>query len=262
MGSLPGQAFGDPALIPKILHYCWFGGGNPPEPFERCLASWRRYLPDFEIRRWDEQNSPLHHPFAAAQTARGAWAFLSDFVRFHALAEWGGLYADTDMEILTRPEDWFSLQAFAGFQCDQKRISKNAAAAGLLGGQPQHPFFRDVLADFTRDPRRVLITTRVTAWLRQHGLNRCRQGWQGRTSVEIGGVTVYRMPVMYPDKQPDGSFAAGPETKAIHHGTGNWGAIDKPDADPWAYRIRDMRPDRWVLRPLENLFRRWRRNLR
>lgn len=245
-------------MIPKILHYCWFGGGQPPDPFQICLESWRRWFPDFEIRRWDEGNSPLGHPFAVAQQADRAWAFLSDFVRFHALTNYGGIYADTDMELLARPEEWLRLPAFTGFQCDQKWISKNAAAAGLMGGDPGHPFFREVLADFDRDPRRVLVTTRVTAWLRRHGLGRCRRTWEGARSVEIGGVTVYRMAVIYPEKKPDGSHDRDAHPWAIHHGTGNWGAVDKPAPDPWWYRTQDFRPDRWLLRPIEAVLRRWR----
>ena len=86
--------------IPKIIHSVWVGG-KPLSPLaEQCLASWREHLPEYELRLWNEDNSPLEHHYAQAMYQKGKWAFVSDYIRFWALHEYGGIYLDTDMEVL------------------------------------------------------------------------------------------------------------------------------------------------------------------
>lgn len=86
--------------IPKIIHYIWVGG-KPLSPLaERCLASWKTYLPDYELRLWNELNSPMQHPYVIEMYAQKKWAFVSDYIRFWALQNEGGIYLDTDMEVL------------------------------------------------------------------------------------------------------------------------------------------------------------------
>ncbi len=88
-----------PSPIPKIIHYIWVGG-KPLSPLaERCLASWKTYLPDYELRLWNELNSPMNHQYVKEMYAQKQWAFVSDYIRFWALKNEGGLYLDTDMEV-------------------------------------------------------------------------------------------------------------------------------------------------------------------
>jgi mannosyltransferase OCH1-like enzyme len=90
----------DITSIPKIIHYIWVGG-KPLTPLaERCLASWKTYLPDYEIRLWNELNSPMDHPYVQEMYAQKKWAFVSDYIRFWALKNEGGVYLDTDMELI------------------------------------------------------------------------------------------------------------------------------------------------------------------
>lgn len=86
--------------IPKIIHYIWVGG-KPLSPMaELCLASWKKNLPDYELRLWNELNSPMNHPYVQEMYAQKKWAFVSDYIRFWALKNEGGVYLDTDMEVL------------------------------------------------------------------------------------------------------------------------------------------------------------------
>jgi mannosyltransferase OCH1-like enzyme len=90
----------DSTPIPKIIHYIWVGG-KPLSPLaERCLASWKTFLPDYEIRLWNELNSPMDHPYVQEMYSQKKWAFVSDYIRFWALKNEGGIYLDTDMELL------------------------------------------------------------------------------------------------------------------------------------------------------------------
>ena len=87
--------------IPKILHFCWFGKGKYPELVEKCIATWKSLFPDFEFICWDEDNSPFDkYPFAKEALEKKKWAFVSDVARLHALYYEGGIYLDTDIEML------------------------------------------------------------------------------------------------------------------------------------------------------------------
>lgn len=106
------------AMIPKKIHYCWFGRGEMPSLAQKCLDSWRRHMPEYELIRWDEDNFDLDsYPFAKQAYDAKKYAFVADVCRLHALFQEGGIYMDTDVEII-KPLDNLFLQhtAFAGFE--------------------------------------------------------------------------------------------------------------------------------------------------
>jgi hypothetical protein len=122
-------------MIPKKIHYCWFGGKKLPELAKKCIASWEKFCPDYEIIRWDESNFDLDQtPYTRWCYDNGKWAFLSDYVRLAVVAEQGGLYFDTDVELVKSPEELLQLEAFYGFEND---ISVNTGQG--FGAQAQHP---------------------------------------------------------------------------------------------------------------------------
>ena len=87
--------------IPKVIHYCWFGGAPLPRLAEKCLKSWKKYCPDYEIRLWNEENFDLNENRYVREAASvGKWAFVSDYVRLKVILEHGGIYLDTDVELL------------------------------------------------------------------------------------------------------------------------------------------------------------------
>lgn len=148
--------------IPKIIHYCWFGRKPKPELAEKCIKSWRKFCPDFEILEWNEENFDVS---AAPQYVRQAyesrrWAFVSDFVRLKALTEMGGIYMDTDVEVVKPLDPYLKHQAFAGFE----RI--NGVQTGLLACEKGFPLFLDFLkhydtASFLKEDGSPDITTNV-----------------------------------------------------------------------------------------------------
>ena len=89
-------------MIPKIIHYCWFGRNEKPELIQNCIESWKKHLPGFEIMEWNEDNFDVNR-FQFTRTAyeKKKWAFVSDVARLTALLEYGGFYMDTDVEVLT-----------------------------------------------------------------------------------------------------------------------------------------------------------------
>ena len=88
-------------MIPKIIHYCWFGGKELPIEVKKCIASWRKMCPDYEIIRWDESNFDVgQHPFVREAYKAKVWAFVSDYARLKVVYDNGGIYLDTDVETL------------------------------------------------------------------------------------------------------------------------------------------------------------------
>ena len=88
-------------MIPKVIHYCWFGGNKKSRLIQKCIKSWKKYCPDFEIREWNEQNFDVHsHPYVAQAYEAKKRAFVSDYARHWILYEHGGVYLDTDVELI------------------------------------------------------------------------------------------------------------------------------------------------------------------
>ncbi len=104
-------------MIPKIIHYCWFGRGEKPRLAKKCIASWKRLLPDYRITEWNEDNFDIHkYPYAEYCLNNKKYAFLSDFVRLVVVYEHGGIYFDTDVELIKRPDSLLVSGAFFGFE--------------------------------------------------------------------------------------------------------------------------------------------------
>lgn len=117
-------------MIPKIIHYCWFGRGEKPELARRCIASWRKFCPDFEIREWNEDNCDyLALPFMAEAYAAKKCAFVSDVMRLLVLEQYGGVYFDTDVEVVRDISPLLNDEGFIGFENDQFVNSGQVMAA-------------------------------------------------------------------------------------------------------------------------------------
>lgn len=123
----------DSSMIPKIIHYCWFGKGPMPELALRCIDSWHRYMPDWEYMLWDEDVFDVSS-YAYTLEAYDArmFAFVSDVVRLIALKEYGGVYLDVDFEVYKPFDDLLQNTAFAGFEGSKH----NPVMMGVLGSEP------------------------------------------------------------------------------------------------------------------------------
>ncbi|HGQ4557108.1 TPA: glycosyltransferase family 32 protein [Streptococcus pneumoniae] len=105
-------------MIPKKIHYIWFGGSEKPDVVLKCINSWKKYMPDYEIVEWNEDNFDLSDSqFAKSAYESRKWAFASDYARFKILSKYGGIYFDTDVELLkTIPDDILAHSSFTGFE--------------------------------------------------------------------------------------------------------------------------------------------------
>lgn len=129
-------------MIPKTIHYCWFGGKRKPKLVRNCIASWKKYLPDYQIIEWNEKNSDLSHPFVQTAYIARKWAFVADYIRLKVIYEHGGIYLDTDMMVVKSFNDLLKNQCFFGAE-DFKYIN-----AGIMGSRKEHCFIKKCLLKY------------------------------------------------------------------------------------------------------------------
>ena len=104
-------------MIPKKIHYCWFGGKDKPEDVKRYIASWKKYCPDYEIKEWNESNFDIHeNDYCREAYEARKWAFVTDYVRLKALYEEGGFYMDTDVEVVKSLDPLRVYDAVSGYE--------------------------------------------------------------------------------------------------------------------------------------------------
>ena len=205
-------------MIPKVIHYCWFGRGELPKSAQKCIASWRKYLPDYEIMQWNEDNFDVNVvPYTAQAYAARKWAFVSDYARMWVLYHHGGLYFDTDVEVVASFDDITAAGAFMGIElADGERI---AVAPGLgLGMEAGNAICREVLdrfeqSDFAETNGIVPITTDT---LLCHGLRPVNEVQQ------IDDITVYPIDYFNPLDDATGRLRRTENTRSIHWYSKTW----------------------------------------
>ena len=134
-------------MIPKIIHYTWLGGAPMPPLAEECIASWHKYMPDWEYMRWDESSFAIADAPLYVRQAYEAkkYAFVSDYIRLWALERYGGLYMDVDFEVY-RPFDNLMdrYAAFAGYEGSKRQ----PVMQGVIASEPHGVWVRDMLATY------------------------------------------------------------------------------------------------------------------
>ena len=121
--------------IPKVIHYCWFGKGKMPPLAEKCIASWKKYCPDYEIVCYNEDNFDIsENRYAKEAYDAKKWAFVSDYARLKVLYENGGIYLDTDVEIIKPIDDLIKETGYMGFD-DNRVISTGLGFACEKGNE-------------------------------------------------------------------------------------------------------------------------------
>ena len=135
-------------MIPKTIHYCWFGHNAKPELFQRCIASWKKHCPDYEIIEWNEDNFDLsQNNYVQEAYEAKKWAFVTDYARLWVIYNYGGIYLDTDVELLRSPDKLLDDTGFMGF--DEKGI----VASGLgFGAQKGNKIIAELLRDYEDVP--------------------------------------------------------------------------------------------------------------
>lgn len=222
-------------MIPKIIHYCWFGRGKKPELAEKCMASWRKFLPGYEIKEWNEDNFDVHAiPYTDEAYRARNFAFVSDYARFCILYRYGGLYFDTDVELITPFEDIVARGPFMGVEDNgvdhwqrKRRLADGEfyVNPGLgIGAEPGMAVCKEMI-DGYESSRYFLpdgrvnadnVVSRMTRILFSHGLKITGD------IQRVAGFTIYPKDWMCPIRTTDGHLSLTPDTVSIHHYAASW----------------------------------------
>lgn len=206
-------------MIPKIIHYCWFGGKPLPKLAEKCIASWKEFCPDYEIRRWDESNTNLNaNDYICEAYENKKWAFITDYIRLKVLYEIGGIYMDTDVQVCKSLDSFLFDAAFSGFENEYQ------IPTGIMASEAGHPFLKELLAyyegrHFIKADGSFDQTTNVETITRiglKNGLI------PNDTKQTICGMTFYPHDVFCPKSHVTGEINGTESTVCVHHFDGSW----------------------------------------
>lgn len=212
-------------MIPQKIHYCWFGGKPLNTLGEKCLKSWKKYFPDYEIIEWNESN----FDFNCCQYVKEAyeakkWAFVSDYVRYKVLYEQGGVYFDTDVEVVKSFNDVLEKGSFMG--CENPVIEIDVAVNPGIGcaAEPRLDFYKEVLDDYEKSSflnedgtlNLYTIVERTTDLLKKHGL-------ENTTDIQcVADINIYPAEYFCPIDLRDGVLRITENTYSIHHYAASW----------------------------------------
>jgi mannosyltransferase OCH1-like enzyme len=207
--------------IPKLVHYCWFGHNEKPKIVKECLSSWRKFLPDFKMMEWNEENFNFSNcQFATQAYQAKKYAFVADYSRSCVLYEYGGLYMDTDMEVLREFEDSFLMDDF--FAGSEKIGS---ISAGIIGVSPQHNLIKEIKdyyervqflkADGTLDITPIPYI--ITSFSRPLGFKDANEH-----QFLQNGVHIYPVDYFYPKNFETNVLTITENTYTNHHFAGSW----------------------------------------
>lgn len=206
-------------MIPKIIHYCWFGRGEMPDKEKMCIETWKRNFPDYELRLWSEDNFNYKQCLFAKQAYENKkYAFVSDYVRAKVLYEYGGIYLDTDVQVLKPFPECAAENGFMGFERRAflgtaviASTPKNENIKKLLEYYVNHDF---VQKDGSFD--NIANVSILTDIMKDKGLI------LGGNRQCVDGFDIFNREVFFPKKLSDTEFRTTEETCAIHMCSNSW----------------------------------------
>lgn len=221
-------------MIPQKIHYCWFGRNPLPEDAQKCIASWRKFFPDYEIIEWNEDNFDVNSiPYTAQAYAEKKYAFVSDYARFRILYEHGGLYFDTDVEVIKPFDDILEAGGFMGRELTA--IKGGAVNPGLgLGIEKGHPIYQQILEEYMKysflNPDGTLnlktVVSYTTEILERFGLV------SSDNLQNLKGIKIYPSDYFNPLDDLTGKLRITSNTHSIHWFSKSWLSVS-----PWRTKL-------------------------
>lgn len=219
-------------MISKTIHYCWFGRNPLPKSALKCIASWRRFFPDYEIKEWNEDSFDVNIiPYTQQAYEAKKYAFVSDYARFWILYKYGGLYFDTDVEVIKPMDDIIERGPFMGIEVPAKQDDCPNVAPGLgvnpglgLGVNPGHGLYKTLLdkyalLHFINEDDTFNLTTIVeytSGVLKEVGLQPLNE------IQEVEGVWIYPADYFNPLDSLTGKLRITENTRSIHWYMNSW----------------------------------------
>ena len=208
-------------MIPKIIHYCWYGKKPYPKLMKQCIASWKKFCPDYEIKEWNEENSPLHlYPFAHDAINAKKYAFASDVIRLHALYTEGGFYLDTDVELLKSLSPLLSDSAIIGYEKDVPGQLQTA----VIAAEPNNIWIKRWLSFYQNQkfsPNRNVMAQLVNNTLLTKNMRDNRVSLDGNYQ-KLEDITIYPARYFCPMSYGTHFIETTPDTYCIHYYSFSW----------------------------------------
>ena len=211
--------------IPKIIHYCWFGGKPLPESAIKCINSWKKYCPEYQIIEWNEKNYPIEEACAYVKEAYSMkkWAFVSDYVRFDVIYKYGGLYFDTDVEIIKPIDDLIGKGPFFGLELNNGNYDVQPGLG--MGAQKENVFYKRMLDDYQNDHYILkngqintdTVVDRASKLLQEEGYNPKENKHQ-----IINDINIYPLDYFCPMDYNTGQVNVTERTYSIHWYDMSW----------------------------------------
>lgn len=207
--------------IPKVIHYCWFGRGKKSNLHEMCIKSWKEKCSDYEIIEWNEDNFDINMNTYIKQAYKsGKYAFVSDVARLYALYNYGGIYMDTDVEVIKSLDELLYVEGFLGFE------NKYYISSGMMGATKGNKWVKDQLDSYEEatfldekgEPTLFTNVERVTKVSKEkHNLIT-----NGDKQILKYGVVVYPRAYFFPKSIITGELTISKNTYTIHHYDSSW----------------------------------------
>lgn len=208
-------------MIPKKIHYCWFGGNELDEKSKNCIKSWQTILPDYEIIEWNEQNFDIQgNDYVREAYEQKKYAFVTDYVRLYALFNHGGIYMDTDVEVVKSLDDLLSNRAFTGVERGEYCVT------GTLAAEASHPWIGKLLSYY--DNRKFILedgkldVTTNTVIITKITKEMYRWNEGNKLSILEDGVVVYPFEYFCAKNGMTNEYHITKNTYTIHHFNGSW----------------------------------------
>ena len=206
-------------MIPKKIHYCWFGKNPLPEDAKRYIESWKKFCPDYEIKEWNEENFDLdRYAYVREAYDNRKFAFVSDVARLYALYTEGGIYMDTDVEVLKPLDEFLKYEGVSGFE------SSTQIPTGLMASRDLHPLVKEWLDEyedihFVKEDGSFDLTTNVTRIT-----NSClKHGFVPDGKLQtVADFTFFSSDYFCPKSHETGIISCTENTVTIHHFAGSW----------------------------------------
>ncbi|MBR5315095.1 MAG: glycosyl transferase [Clostridia bacterium] len=223
--------------IPKIIHYCWFGRGEMPEDYKRYIESWKKYCPDYEIKEWNEDNFDVNcNEYVKQAYEARKFAFVSDYARVCALYTDGGIYMDTDVELLKSLDGFLDNMAFGCFE------SNNHVSTGFLASQKQGEWIGEIIRlydglKFIKEDGSYDVTTNVERitelTVNKYGLV------LGNTCQDLGVVKIFTNDYFSTKDWDTGIINKTENSHAVHHFAGSWHSEkEKKEAERYRKKLQ------------------------
>lgn len=239
-------------MIPKVIHYCWFGKTPLPAYALKCIDSWKKFFPNYEIKEWNEDNFDVNIiPYTVEAYQRKKYAFVSDFVRFYVLYQYGGLYFDTDTEVIHSMDDLIAYGSFMGIEQNRKSIGVNPGLSCCA--EPRMKLFQEIVeyytflhfVDASGNQLPGTVVKHTTDILKRHGFTLKNE------LQEIAGVRIYPNDYFNPLDDATGRMTITRNTRSIHWYSKTWVDNYGPFRiwiTRWIHRIFGINSISWLKR--------------